>query len=52
MFDKGAEADALHPAPHHNMASDGGFLAHARCPVSMTRAPVQRDTDQRATERI
>ena len=48
VFDKGAEADALHAAMHDDVADD----AHASSPTSMTRAPVKRDIDQRSTPRI
>ena len=47
MLDESAEADALHAAVHQHMADD----AHVASPTSMTRAPVQRESDQRSTER-
>ena len=48
VLDKGAKADALH-APVHGDVAD---RAHLVSPTSMTRAPVQRDVDQRSTERM
>jgi hypothetical protein len=39
----------LHPPAHDNMTNDPA--AHATSPASITRAPVQRETDQRSTER-
>jgi hypothetical protein len=50
LLDKGAIADALDLAAHNDMAND--TAAHASSPASMTRAPVQREADQRSTERI
>jgi hypothetical protein len=49
ILDKGAISDALHPPAHDNMANDA--VAHRRSPASIWRAPVQRDADQRSTER-
>jgi hypothetical protein len=48
MLDKGAVANTLHAAMHGHMAD----YDHASSPASMTRVPVQRETDQRSTERI
>lgn len=50
LLDKGAIADTLNPPAHDNVAGDRA--AHAGPPASKTRAPVQRDADQRSTERM
>jgi hypothetical protein len=49
MLNKGAISDALHSPAHNNMANN--VIAHASSPASITRAPVQRDADQRSTDR-
>jgi hypothetical protein len=46
-FDESAKADALDATMHDDVADD----THAISPTSMTRAPVQREVDQRSTER-
>jgi len=49
VLDKGAITDALYLTAHNNVAND---VAHASYPASKIRAPVQREVDQRSTERI
>ena len=44
-------ADALHAAVHDNVDNDGRSLAHVRSPQPITRLPVLREIDQRATDR-
>jgi hypothetical protein len=48
IFDKGTIADALHAAAHKDMPDHA--IAHGPPPVSMTRAPVQREADHRSTD--
>jgi hypothetical protein len=50
VLDKGAITDALNLTAHNNVAND--VAAHPNSPASKMRAPVQRETDQRSTERI
>src|SRR5476651_1581931 len=52
MLDEGAVADALHAAAHADVASDARLFVHSSSPASITRVPVQRETDQRSTDRI
>jgi hypothetical protein len=50
VLDKGAITDALYLTAHNNMAND--VAAHASSPASKMCGPVQREVDQRSTERI
>ena len=49
VLDKGPITDALYLTAHNNVAND---VAHASSPASKMRAPVQREADQRSTERM
>jgi hypothetical protein len=50
VLDKGPITDALYLTAYNNVAND--VAAHASSPASKMRAPVQREVDQRSTERI
>ena len=50
VLDKGPIADTLYLTAHYNMAND--VAAHPSSPASKMCTPVQREVDQRSTERI
>ncbi len=50
VLDEGAVADTLDPTAHHDVADNA--VAQAISPVSMKRAPIQRDADRRSIERM
>ena len=50
VLDEGTVSDPLNPAAHNDMTDN--TIAHANSPASMTRAPVQRDADNRSSDRM